>query len=74
LGIIGDADRDDGITFTDHLGRPIGRCGQPLIPDRSPPKPPGTYDHPTGERMDFGDFTGWIHPDVLRARRSRHHN
>lgn len=71
LGISGNADEASGVTFTDHLGRPIAACGRPKIPDRAPPKPAGAYEHPSGERMDYGYFQGWVHPEILRARRNR---
>lgn len=72
LGITGNADDENDITFTDRLGRVIERCGRPKIPDRPPDDPDGTYEHASGERLDYGYFTGWVHPDVSRARRSRH--
>ncbi len=57
LDIQGDADRPDGLTFTDRYGRPL--------PGNPPPTPPdpdhrvlvtGRWQHPTGERL----HTHWI--------------
>jgi len=50
LGISGDADRPDGITFTDARGRPLAPSGTPTPPTGSPPN--GNWTHPTGERLD----------------------
>lgn len=72
LGIAGHADELDGITVTDHLGRVIATSGRPKIPEHAPDPPETGYVHASGERMDFGYFTGWVDPGVLRARRTRH--
>ena len=72
LGIAGNADNENHITFTDHHGRTIERGGRPKIPDRPPDVPDRGYEHPSGANMDYSYFTGWVHPDVLSARRSRH--
>jgi len=50
LGISGDADRPDGIAFTDARGRPLAASGRPSPPIEPPPT--GTWTHPTGERLD----------------------
>ncbi len=50
LGIEGDADDPDGITFTDARGRPLAPAGTPIPP--TGPAPTGNWVHPTGERMD----------------------
>ncbi len=50
LGISGDADDPDGITFTDARGRPLPPSGKPMPPTASPPT--GNWVHPTGERLD----------------------
>jgi len=50
LGIIGDADEPDGLTFTDSRGRPLAPAGTPVPP--TGPVPTGNWTHPTGERMD----------------------
>jgi len=50
LGIEGDADDPDGITFTDARGRPLAPAGTPIPP--TGPTPRGNWVHPTGERMD----------------------
>jgi len=50
LGIEGDADRPDGIAFTDARGRPLAPSGTPTPP--TGPLPTGNWAHPTGERLD----------------------
>jgi len=50
LGIVGDADQPEGITFTDARGRPVAPAGVPVPP--TAPVPTGNWIHPTGERMD----------------------
>jgi len=50
LGIAGDADRPDGIAFTDARSRPLAPAGRPSPPTEPPPT--GTWTHPTGERLD----------------------
>jgi hypothetical protein len=53
LGITGNADDPDGITFTNRHGRPVATTGaRPRPPGRPPPEPAGTYAHPLGERLD----------------------
>ena len=53
LGITGNADDPDGITFTNRHGRPIGTTGaRPQPPGASPTTPTGVYQHPLGERLD----------------------
>ena len=58
LGIEGDADRPDGLTFTDRRGRPLAGTPPP-----TPPNPAqriditGHWHHPTGERLHIH----WIH-------------
>lgn len=71
LGITGNADQSDGIAFTDAHGRALDPCGKPIIPTRPPPKPEADYEHPVGGRMNYHYFAGWVHPDILKARRNR---
>lgn len=53
LGITGNADADDGITFTNRHGKPIGSTGaKPEPPGAAPPPPRSGYRHPVGERLD----------------------
>jgi hypothetical protein len=53
LGITGNADDPDGITFTNRHGRPIATTGaRPQPPGASPTTPTGVYQHPLGERLD----------------------
>ena len=69
LGITGDADQPDGLTFTDRHGRPL-----PGAPPPTPPHPghritvTGRWQHPTGERL----HTHWVHlnPTPTPAARS----
>ena len=55
LGIAGDADRPDGVTFTDARGRPLQSCGRPRAPAQLPAA--SGYHHPTGEPLDGR----WLH-------------
>lgn len=50
LGIEGDADDPDGMTFTDRYGRPLNRRGYPV--GSTGPPPPGHWTAPSGERLD----------------------
>jgi hypothetical protein len=53
LGITGNADLADGVTFTNRHGRVIGTTGaRPQPPGAPPPAPAGAYEHPLGERLD----------------------
>jgi len=53
LGITGNADNPNGLTFTNQVGNPIAQTGaKPKPPEAPPPKPIGTYQHPLGERLD----------------------
>ncbi len=53
LGVVGNADDPDGITFTNRHGRVIGTTGaKPEPPGAPPPTPAGVYQHPLGERLE----------------------
>lgn len=53
LGIAGDADVPDGVSFTNRHGLVIAASGaRPEPPGASPPRPSGDYRHPLGERLD----------------------
>ena len=53
LGITGNADTPDGITFTNATGTPITESGaRPKRPTAPPPAPLKPYHHPLGERCD----------------------
>ena len=52
LGIVGDANRPDGLTFTDANGRVIDPATRPIKPTGPPPAPHRPYRHPTGERLE----------------------
>ncbi|MCU1503166.1 MAG: hypothetical protein JWM12_2520 [Ilumatobacteraceae bacterium] len=67
FAVTGDANRADGLTFSDRRGQVIHGCATPQPPgDRPPPRPANTYAHPTGERLQLRwlSFTG---PPVPRA-------
>jgi hypothetical protein len=58
LGITGNADHEDGIEFTDATSNVLVESGaRPWPPGAPPPPIQGTYEHPIGERLDFG----WLH-------------
>lgn len=68
LGITGDADVPDGVTFTNRHGRPIAQSGARPIPPPGPPPPPmSTYRHPTGERFDTRWFEFHRQPGTATA-------
>jgi hypothetical protein len=53
LGIAGDADAPDGVTFTNRHGVPITPSGaRPEPPGEPPPPISGSYEHPLGECFD----------------------
>ncbi|MGH9134375.1 MAG: HNH endonuclease, partial [Ilumatobacteraceae bacterium] len=56
LGISGNADQPNGLTFTDTHGRPIAPGPRPRPPTGPPPPPTGRYRHPLGERLQ----TRWV--------------
>ena len=51
LGISGNADDPDGLTFTDAHGRVIDPTAHPIKPTGPPPSPRRPYEHPLGERL-----------------------
>jgi len=64
LGISGNADEVDGITFTDERGRILTSCGRPVPPGQPIEAaaqrldiPAGSWSPPTGERLD----PHWVH-------------
>lgn len=58
LGISGNADDPDGLTFTRRNGQVLTSSGaRPKPPGAAPPTPAGAYEHPLGERVDMR----WIH-------------
>ena len=63
LGITGDADDPDGLTFTDARGDVIDPAARPTVPTRPPPRPKVPYEHPLGERMQHWSI---MYPDPPR--------
>jgi len=53
LGITGNADHPDGLTFSDSHGRPLPTAARPTPPTRPPPRSARPYHHPLGERLDY---------------------
>ena len=66
LGITGDADDPDGLTFTDARGDVIDPAARPTPPTRPPPRPKVPYEHPLGERMQHWSI---MYPDPPRTPR-----
>lgn len=66
LGISGNADRPDGVVFTNERGRTMNRDGpEPRPPSDPPPSPAGSYAAPLAERLD-SRWVDIIHPDRRR--------
>ncbi|MET0324069.1 MAG: HNH endonuclease signature motif containing protein, partial [Ilumatobacteraceae bacterium] len=63
LGISGDADDPNGLTFTDARGDVIDPAARPTPPTRPPPRPRVPYEHPLGERMQHWSI---MYPDPPR--------
>ena len=61
LHIEGDPTEPDGLTFTSPNGRIIGPS-PPRPPTADTPIPVGSYEHPTGERLDLHWLTWRRHP------------
>lgn len=51
LGIVGNADVTDGITYTNAYGLVLGPTGRPTVPRPSDLPTPAPYRGPTGERL-----------------------
>jgi len=51
LGITGNADDPNGLTFTDTHGHVIDPAARPIKPTGPPPTPAKPYEHPIGERL-----------------------
>jgi hypothetical protein len=51
LGITGNADQPDGLSFTDGHGNVIDPAARPIKPTGPPPTPTKPYDHPIGGRL-----------------------
>jgi hypothetical protein len=73
LGITGNADSPNGVTFTNRHGRVLATTGARPEPPGAPPTPPaGVYEHPLGERLD----PHWLYfnpPAGHRATAWAHH-
>lgn len=66
LGITGDADQPDGVTFTNANGRFIHHSGAaPNRPTRAPTGPAEPYRHPRGERLHLD----WVLSNPPEAHR-----
>ena len=59
LGVTGNADDPDGVTFTDHRGRLLTPIGEPRPPGPTTDTPEGNWRHPPGERFSYR----WLHFD-----------
>ena len=68
LGITGDADRFDGVTFTDAQGRVIAGRDPAVVPTAPPPSPPATYRNPLNGRFNWSWLSGWEHPNATKRR------
>ncbi len=66
LGISGDADDPNGVTFTDEHGRSIHPGSEPRPPTADPPGPVEPYVPPPRGRLRRQ--SEWIHPDALARR------
>jgi hypothetical protein len=61
LGITGNADQPNGVTFTDGRGSPLVRPKP--NPPAAPPTPPAVpYKHPLGQRL-YADNLAFIFPE-----------
>jgi hypothetical protein len=70
LGISGNADDPDGLTFTDGHGRMIDPATRPIKPTGPPPGGPvKPYEHPLGERLQRWAI---LFPDPPRDRPPDH--
>jgi HNH endonuclease len=66
LGISGNADDPDGLTFTDAHGRVIDPAAHPTKPTGPPSAPARPYNHPLGERLRARDLCFRDPPTSLR--------
>ena len=75
LGIEGNADIPDGVTFTDANGRRLADHAQPKPPTAPPLQSEVRYQHPSGERLNpMWTGLGWAHPNALAKRRQRNND
>lgn len=51
LGITGNADQPNGLTFTNRDGQPMDPAAQPITPTTPPPDPHVEYRHPLGQHL-----------------------
>jgi hypothetical protein len=71
LGIDGNADEFDGVTFTDADGTVITGSSKPA-PAADIPTPAATYIPPLNGRFDWNWIgLGWIHPNALERRKQQ---
>ena len=72
LGINGNADDFNALTFTDRHDKPIPSSAPPTRPKAPPANPEVPYQPPLRGRFDWDWIgLGWTHPDELRRRRNR---
>jgi hypothetical protein len=72
LGISGNADGFDALTFTDRRRLPMAGSAPPSKPTAPPPSPAVPYDPPLRGRFDWNWIgLGWVHPDEMERRRYR---
>ena len=73
LGITGNADRADGLIFTDQHGRIIDFAAHPQPPDRPAPTPRHRYRHPDGGRLQKSALLFNPNRRTTPSNRHRHH-
>lgn len=70
IGIEGNADEFDGVTFTEARGDPIAGSGRPKLPTVDPPTPAKQYEPPLRGRFDWNWIgLGWVSPEMQQQRR-----
>ncbi len=70
LGIAGNADEEHAMTFTDINGQVLAGRGQPKLPETEAPPPTSGFTPPSGAKMNYQYFTGWVSDAELARRRT----